>query len=179
MTATDITPRPQGDDRVLRLNHVAYRCRDASETARFYRDVLGMPLAHVIVQDRVPSTQEFAPHCHLFFEMADGSWVAFFDVADEAEVNQQTNPDWAQHLAMEVASLDVLAARKAALEAHDISVLGPIDHGFISSIYFHDPSGHRLELACRTHAAAELHHFAAAAPAALAAWDQRKASHLG
>lgn len=179
MTTTDTTPRAASDDRVLGLNHVAYRCRDASETAAFYRDILGMPLAHVIVQDRVPSTQEFAPHCHLFFEMADGSWVAFFDVADEAQVDQQANPDWAQHLAMEVASLDVLAARKAVLEAHDISVLGPVDHGFITSIYFHDPSGHRLELACRTHAPEELQDFAASAPNALAAWDQRKAGHLG
>ena len=145
MTTANAVPRVAGDHRVLGLNHVAYRCRDASETARFYRDVLGMPLAHVIVQDRVPSTQEFAPHCHLFFEMADGSWVAFFDIADETEVEQETNPDWAQHLAMEVATLGVLEARKKSLEDHGVSVLGPVDHGFITSIYFRDPSGHRLE----------------------------------
>ena len=178
MTAANLFPRVTGDDRVLGLNHVAYRCRDAPETARFYRDVLGMPLAHVIVQDRVPSTQEFAPHCHLFFEMADGSWVAFFDVADEAEIDQESNPDWAQHLAMEVGSLDVLSARKQALEDHGVRVLGPVDHGFITSIYFHDPSGHRLEFACRTHAPDDLHSFAAAAPDELTAWDARKASHL-
>ncbi|MCO4834740.1 MAG: VOC family protein, partial [Acidimicrobiaceae bacterium] len=30
---------------VQKLNHVAYRCRDAGETMQFYRDVLGMKLA--------------------------------------------------------------------------------------------------------------------------------------
>ena len=34
---------------VQRLNHVAYRCRDAEETAEFYSGVLGLKLAHVIV----------------------------------------------------------------------------------------------------------------------------------
>ncbi len=163
---------------VLGLNHVAYRCRDASETARFYEDVLGMRLAHVIVQDRVPSTQEYAPHCHLFFEMADGSWVAFFDLADEDAVVQQTSPDWAQHLAMEVGSVEVLMSKKAVLEANGVEVLGPVDHGFIRSIYFYDPSGHRLEFACRTHSSDDIEHFAAIASTELAAWADKKAEHL-
>ena len=68
---------------VQRLNHVAYRCRDAQETTEFYADVLGLRLAHTIVQDRVPSTQELAPHAHIFFELGDGSWVAFFDVSTD------------------------------------------------------------------------------------------------
>lgn len=161
------------------LNHVAYRCRDASETAAFYQDLLGLPLAHVIVQDRVPSTQEFAPHCHLFFELGDGSWVAFFDLADEAHVDQETNPDWAQHLALEVPTVEELESRRTALLDAGIDVLGPVDHGFIRSIYFFDPSGHRLELAARTHTADQLTGFAAAAPDLVADWTARKAAHLG
>jgi glyoxylase I family protein len=164
--------------KVLGLNHVAYRCRDAKETAHFYRDVLGMRLAHVIVSDRVPSTQEYAPHCHLFFEMDDHSWVAFFDVADEDHVTQEVSPDWAQHLAMEVESLDVLREKRTGLQASGVEVLGPIDHGFIQSIYFRDPSGHRLELACRTHTPADIEQFAAEAADELLAWDARKSEHL-
>jgi catechol 2,3-dioxygenase-like lactoylglutathione lyase family enzyme/predicted metal-dependent enzyme (double-stranded beta helix superfamily) len=166
-TATDIRS----------LNHVAYRCRDAAETAAFYTGVLGLRLAHVIVQDRVPSTQEFAPHCHLFFELGDGSWVAFFDLADEDMVSQQTHPDWAQHLALEVESLEILDRRHRALTDHGVEVLGPVDHGFIRSIYFRDPSGHRLELACRTHTADELQAFATVAAVELDAWSTRKALH--
>ena len=142
----------------------------------FYQDVLGMKLAHVITQDRVPSTQEFAPHCHLFFEMADGSWVAFFDLVNEPEVDQATNPDWAQHLAMEVDSVQALDEAHKKLLAHDIDVLGPVDHGFIQSIYFYDPSGHRLELAVRATEPGDLERFAAEAPDLIDAWTQRKAS---
>ena len=86
------------------MHHIAYRCRDAGETADFYEKMLDLPLAHVIVQDRVPSTQQYDPHCHLFFELADHSYLAFFDVATETEVAQETNPDWAQHIAMELSS---------------------------------------------------------------------------
>ena len=161
---------------VQKLNHVAYRCRDAAETMNFYSDVLGMKLAHVITQDRVPSTQEFAPHCHLFFEMADGSWVAFFDLVDEPAVAQANNPDWAQHLALEVASIDALDAAHQNLVEHHIDVLGPVDHGFIRSIYFYDPSGHRLELTARTIEPGDLEHFAAEAPDLVQAWTDRKAT---
>ncbi len=162
---------------IQRLNHVAYRCRDAKETAEFYRDVLGLKLAHVIVQDRVPTTQECAPHAHVFFEMDDGSWVAFFDMVDEPEVAQQTNPDWAQHLALEVPSIEVLETALANLESHGIDVLGPIDHGFIRSIYFYDPSGHRLELTTRTIAPGQLDRFEAEAADLIDEWTRRKKEH--
>lgn len=164
---------------VQSLNHVAYRCRDAAETVDFYRDVLGMKLAHVITQDRVPSTQEYAPHAHVFFEMADGSWVAFFDLVDEPQVDQENNPDWAQHLAMEVASLEDLEQARQNLVANDVDVLGPVDHGFIQSIYFYDPSGHRLELAARTHSAADLDGYEAEARAHIETWTRKKKELTG
>jgi glyoxylase I family protein len=163
---------------VQRLNHVAYRCRDAQETTEFYADVLGLRLAHTIVQDRVPSTGELAPHAHVFFEMGDGSWVAFFDVSTEEHVAQETERDWAQHLALEVDSVDVLVEKKAALEAHGIDVLGPVDHGFIQSIYFYDPSGHRLELAARTHRPGDLDRYAQHARDEVDRWTLHKKEHL-
>ena len=163
---------------VQRLNHVAYRCRDAKETTEFYADVLGLPLAHTIVQDRVPSTQEYAPHAHIFFELGDGSWVAFFDVINEGHVSQETNPDWAQHLALEVDSTAILEEKLGRLRAHGIDVLGPVDHGFIQSIYFYDPNGHRLELAARTHGPGELKQYAATARDEVDAWSRRKKEEL-
>ena len=159
---------------IQRLNHVAYRCRDAKETAEFYRDVLGLKFAHAIVQDRVPSTQEYAPHAHVFFEMADGSWVAFFDMVDEPVVDQEKNPDWAQHLALEVESAEALETAMKNLQANDVEVLGPVDHGFIRSIYFYDPSGHRLELTCRTIEPGDLERYEAEAVALLEDWTERK-----
>ena len=54
-------PRGESGMTVQKLNHVAYRCRDARETAEFYTEVLGLPLRHTIVQDYVPSTKANDP----------------------------------------------------------------------------------------------------------------------
>lgn len=160
--------------KIRQLHHVAYRCRDAAETAEFYTELLDLPLAHTIVQERVPSTQEHAPHAHVFFEMADASYMAFFDIADEHEVVQGTDPDWAQHIALELGSLDELDAAQQRLTDAGVDVLGPVDHGFIRSIYFRDPSGHRLELTVRTHGGGELDRYADEAAGVLAAWTDSK-----
>ncbi len=136
---------------VRRLNHFAWRCRNAEETRHFYEDILGLPLAHVIKADYVPSTGEYCPYVHIFFKMADGSYVAFFDLGDGgATVPDPDTPSWVNHLALEVGSADELVAAKARLEAHGIPVLGPTDHHIILSIYFFDPNGLRVELTTRT-----------------------------
>ena len=59
-------------------------------------------------------------------------------------------PVWTQHLAFEVGSMDRLHEVKARMEADGIEVIGPTDHTIFKSIYFRDPSGHRLELAVNT-----------------------------
>ncbi len=96
-------------------------------------------------------------------------------VATETEIVQETNPDWAQHIAMEVADVDALEAAMARLRGAGIDVLGPTDHGFIRSIYFYDPSGHRLELTCRTHQDGDVERFRSQAQAKLDGWSASKA----
>ena len=60
-------------------------------------------------------------------------------------------PEWVQHFAFKVESVDVLLSEKERLESLGLDVLGPINHDdFIRSIYFFDPSGHRLELTADT-----------------------------
>ncbi len=39
--------------------------------------MLGLKFAHALSNDRVPSTQAWSPHLHIFFEMEDGSSIAF------------------------------------------------------------------------------------------------------
>ena len=46
--------------------------------------------------------------------------------------------------------MEELLAAKARLQADGIEVIGPTDHTLFQSIYFFDPSGHRLELAVNT-----------------------------
>jgi catechol 2,3-dioxygenase-like lactoylglutathione lyase family enzyme len=129
------------------LHHFAYRCRDAEETRQFYEDVLGLPLAHIIQEDHVPSTGEYCPYVHIFFEMGDGSFIAFFDLGDDLASDPSPNtPAWVNHLALTVESVEHLLQAKQRLEAAGVEVVGVTDHGFINSIYFFDPNGIRLEL---------------------------------
>ncbi len=158
-----------------RLHHVAYRCLDAAETVDFYTNVIGLKFAHAISQDRVPSTQEFSPHLHIFFELGDGSYLAFFELAKAPPPQRDPNtPDWVQHLALEVANEAALIEGKRRLTERGIEVVGPTDHRFCKSIYFFDPSGHRMEMTVRTEKAGDRDRFAQAAPVILAEWEARK-----
>ena len=132
---------------VLGLHHFAYRCRDAEETRHFYEDILGLPLVHVVKEAFVPSTGEKTPFAHVFFELKDGSCIAFFDLGDNVKPAPSPNtPPWVNHLALKVPSVKDVETMKARLEANGISVVGITDHGFVKSIYFFDPNGIRLEL---------------------------------
>lgn len=140
-------PAPTTFEPIHRLHHFAWRCKDAEETRAFYEDLLGLPLAHVIRADSVPSTGEHYPYVHLFFSLGDGSCVAFFDLGNStAALPSPNTPSWVNHLALKVGSLDSLQRAKARLEEAGIDVLGVTDHGFVRSIYFFDPNGLRLEL---------------------------------
>jgi glyoxylase I family protein len=153
---------------LLGLHHFAYRCRDAEETRHFYEDLLRLPLAAVVAHDRVPSTNEVHPYCHIFFQLADGSYLAFFDLFDgEACVPDPGTPSWVNHLALRLGSRAALDDAKSRLEAAGVEVLGVIDHGWFDSIYCFDPNGIRLELVFPTATAEELAARAASAHDAL------------
>ena len=158
------------------LHHYAYRCRDCEETRAFYEDVLGLPLVHVIRSDIVPSTGEHCPYVHIFFRMADGSHLAFFDLGDYVAAEPSPNtPSWVNHIALRVDSVQALAEAKARLEAAGVEVLGITDHHIIESIYFFDPNGIRLELTTETLAEGEADEFKASAHDELARWNKEKA----
>ena len=161
------------------LHHFAWRCRDAEETRHFYEDLLGLPLVHVIKADNVPSTGEYCPYVHIFFQMRDNSFIAFFDLGDGvAALPSPNTPAWVNHLALEVASEEELAAAKARLEAAGVEILGITDHEIIRSIYFFDPNGLRLELTTRIASEEEMAEAEKDAHAALATWTREKASRV-
>ncbi|QCS65504.1 VOC family protein [Achromobacter denitrificans] len=160
---------------VERLHHWAHRCRDAEETRHFYEDVLGLPLAHIIRADEVPSTGEHCPYVHLFFELGDGSWIAFFDLGDDTAAEPSPNtPRWVNHLALQVASEGDLLKIKDQLVRAGVDVIGPIDHGFVKSIYFFDPNGVRMEFSATVCSPEDIDTFRNEARPALDAWTREK-----
>jgi catechol-2,3-dioxygenase len=84
---------------------------------------------------------------HLFFEMEDGNYIAFFDLPDSVSEDLFYKKDGMHeyHFAFELADLDAQQAFKDRLKNLGLPVRGPIDHGFVTSIYFHDPNGLQLE----------------------------------
>jgi catechol 2,3-dioxygenase-like lactoylglutathione lyase family enzyme len=161
------------------LYHFAFPCRDAEETRAFYEDLLGLPLVHCMLVDAVPSSGDKGPYAHLFFRMADDSYIAFFDLGkDEAPLPSPNTPAWVQHFAMEVGSLDEVFAHKARLEAAGIEVRGLVDHHFVKSIYFFDPNGLRLEITTRTEPPGFNDKAEREAHGALAEWTRQKQAML-
>ena len=132
-----------------RIHHVAYRCRDAGETVAWYGRVLGMRYTTAFAEDHVPSTGAYDPYMHVFLDCGGGNVLAFFELPNQPEMARDPNtPEWVQHIAFEVPDLDALKAAKTHVEAQGVEVLGPTFHGIFRSIYFFDPNGHRVELAC-------------------------------
>lgn len=160
---------------IQQIHHVAYRCKDAKETAQFYKDVLNMELLVCIAEDKVPSTKEPNPYMHLFLDAGMGNILAFFEITGEKEMDRDQNtPKWVQHIAFQLKNEDELMKAKAELEKKGIEVLGVTDHSIIKSIYFFDPNGHRLELTCLTGTNEQMKKLKEIAPEMLDEWSRTK-----
>jgi catechol-2,3-dioxygenase len=106
--------------------------------------------------------------------MADGSYIAFFDLGDGTNAEPSPNtPSWVNHIALEVATKEELLAAKARLEQHSVEVLGVTDHHIIESIYFFDPHGLRVELTIPTASAEFMGEEERKAHEKLAAWTNK------
>jgi catechol 2,3-dioxygenase-like lactoylglutathione lyase family enzyme len=129
------------------LHHNAYRCRDAEETRRFYEDFLGLKLACTLEINETQTGRKTST-LHTFYEMGDGSYLAFFEAPDMPfEFKRQH--DYDLHIAVEVDEKD-LQPMMAKGRARGIETRGVSDHGFIHSIYFRDPNGYVIELTAKT-----------------------------
>lgn len=132
-----------------RIHHVAYRCKDAKQTVEWYVQHLNMDFVLAIAEDLVPSTKAPDPYMHVFLDAGQGNVLAFFELPHSPEMGRDDNtPEWVQHLAFKVDTLEELELYKQRLQSHGIDVIGITDHTIFKSIYFFDPNGHRLEIAC-------------------------------
>ncbi len=133
---------------IERIHDVAYRCKDAKRTVKWYEQHLQMKFVLAIAENQVPSTKAPDPYMHVFLDAGHGNVLAFFELPNAPEMGRDPNtPPWVQHIAFKVGSVQELEQTKARLESAGIEVIGPTNHTLFKSIYFFDPNGHRLELA--------------------------------
>ena len=156
------------------LHHNAYRCLDSEETRKFYEDFLGLPLVHTLLIEQTKTGRETGV-LHTFFQLDDGSCLAFFEAPD-MPFDFKDQHDFDLHIALEVEP-DHLERMFARGKAEGREVRGISDHHFIRSIYFRDPNGYVIELAAKVPGQeSALDPTKNGARAKLADWQARKPS---
>lgn len=159
-----------------RLHHTAYVSKDLEKTRAFYEDLIGLPLAATWCESD-ELFGEVRTYCHCFFELGDGSALAFFQFAnprDQELFGPTIPPSPFHHIALNV-DAETQAAVAARLEQAgyrhpDTYVL---EHGYCRSLYVNDPNGMIVELTCDEPSAVDAAVIAArraAARAELARW---------
>jgi catechol 2,3-dioxygenase-like lactoylglutathione lyase family enzyme len=125
------------------VHHITFVGSNRQTIIDFYQGVLGMPL--VLDQPNLDVPGED----HLYFDTGDGRLLTFF-VRPTRENDPTANPEGIgnlHHIAFTV-SRAVYTQVAQRLEEREIWNTGEIDRGFMHSIYFRDPNGQLLELAC-------------------------------
>ena len=124
------------------VNHLAMATGDMDKTVRFWRDLIGMRLVAGLGQ---------RGYRHYFFQISDTDLLAFFEwpdvkpVAEKEHGRPVSGPFIFDHVSFDVNSEDDLWELKDRLLAAGFEVSDLIDHGFIHSIYAHDPNGIPIE----------------------------------
>lgn len=124
------------------VNHLAMATGDMDRTILFWRDLLGMRLVAGLGQPG---------YRHFFFQISDSDLIAFFEwvgvepVPDKEHGRPVSGPFIFDHVSFGVEAEEDLWELKDRLEVAGFNVSDVIDHGFIHSIYAHDPNGIPIE----------------------------------
>lgn len=131
-----------------RLHHTAYVSSDLERTRHFYEDIIGLPLmAAWCESDELFGAER--TYCHLFFGLADGSALAFFQFArpeDQALFGPKLPETPFHHVALRV-DADVQGQIEKRLRAAGYAEpsIYVLEHGYCRSLYATDPDGMIVE----------------------------------
>ncbi|MBC2777183.1 VOC family protein [Parasphingopyxis marina] len=138
-------------NRPTRLHHTAYVSKDLEATRQFYEDVIGMPLVATWCEKDFLFGAD-RTYCHCFFELADGSALAFFQFADpddQAMFGPAIPESPFNHIALNVDATtqnEIEQRIKQAGYAEPDSYV--LEHGYCRSVYIKDPNGMIVEFTC-------------------------------
>ena len=126
-----------------RMHHNAYVTQDMEAIRQFYEEIIGFPLIATWCEKTDLFGKE-RTYMHCFFDLGDGSSLAFFQFADpedHAEFGPELPESGFRHLAMKVdqETQDGIRDRLAAagISEPDTYIL---NHGYCYSLYVFDPS---------------------------------------
>ncbi|EED32115.1 putative glyoxalase/bleomycin resistance protein/dioxygenase [gamma proteobacterium NOR5-3] len=130
------------------LHHNAYVTDDMEAVRKFYEEVIGYSLVATWAEKAELFGRE-RTYMHCFFDIGDGSCLAFFQFADsedQAEFGPELAPSAFRHLAMKVdqPTQDAIRDRIAAAGISEPETY-ILDHGYCYSLYVKDPSGLLVE----------------------------------
>lgn len=124
------------------LSHVALATGDLDATIRFWRDLLGCRLVGRLGR---PGQRAY------FFDAGSGALVGFFEwpgawpVPAKDAGAPEAGPFAFDHVALGVGSLEDLFRLKDRFAAAGVPASDVTDHGFLYSVYLHDPNGVTVE----------------------------------
>jgi catechol 2,3-dioxygenase-like lactoylglutathione lyase family enzyme len=125
------------------VHHITMVGSTRQQTIDFWEGVLGMPF--IFEQPNLDRPEQ----SHLYFDPGDGRLITVF-TNESRELDTTPNPEGIgnlHHIAFNV-SRAVFTQVAGRLDERGIPHTPEIDRGFMHSIYFRDPLGQRLELAC-------------------------------
>ena len=125
------------------VHHITLTGADRQTSIDFWEGVLGMPF--VFDQPNLDNPDEG----HLYFDPGDGRLITVFTNENRKPDPRRTptEPGCVHHLAFKV-SKATFSQAVARFDERGIHHSGPKDRGFMDSIYFKDPMGLLIELAC-------------------------------
>ena len=124
------------------VHHITLNGADRQTSIDFWEGVLGMPFVFEQPNLDQPSVN------HLYFDPGDGRLVTIFTDESRRPGGQVADQIGSvHHLAFQV-SLATYNQAAERLNERGISNTGKVDRGFMWSLYFLDPLGQRIELAC-------------------------------
>ena len=125
------------------VHHITLMGADRQTSIDFWHGVLGMPF--VFEQPNLDAPDQN----HLYFDPGDGRLITIFTSEKWAKDSRPnpTNVGNLHHLAFIVSRATYTQAAKRLAEMA-VPNSGEIDRGFMDSIYFREPLGQLLELAC-------------------------------
>lgn len=127
------------------LSHVALATGDLDATIRFWRDLLGCRLVGRLGR---PGQRAY------FFDAGRGTLIGFFEWPGTQPIPKKdvqvpvAGPFAFDHVALAVGSLEDLFRLKDRFAAAGVSASDVTDHGFLYSVYLHDPNGITVECCC-------------------------------